>query len=255
MAASAKINNLKINLPQSGSASLIYYQGLSEPETADFVKQFLRPGMTFVDVGAHIGEYTLIAAKVVGVTGSVHAFEPQSSLFPILTKNIEINGFEHVTLNQTAVSDRTGQIEFQVFDESSVSSIRKKTATDKKSNIVKVPTISLDEYLSSFNLRADLIKIDVEGAEKLVFQGAYQLLNLPKFQAPTWIFEYSPNSYQGFGYQASELLALLTKSGYEVFTYLKSGEIGEFSLELHFPNIVNLIATKDRDALMSRINL
>lgn len=246
--------NLKINLPQSGSASLIYYQGLSEPETADFVKQFLRPGMTFVDVGAHIGEYTLIAAKVVGVTGSVHAFEPQSSLFPVLTKNIEINGFERVTLNQTAVSDRRGQIEFQVFDESSVSSIRNQVATDKKSIIIKVPTISLDEYLSSFNLQADLIKIDVEGAEKLVFQGANQLLNLPKFQAPTWIFEYSPNSYRSFGYQASELLALLSRFGYEVFTYLKSGEIGEFNLGLRFPNIVNLIATKDRDALMSRIN-
>jgi FkbM family methyltransferase len=246
--------DLKINLPQSGSASLIYYQGFSEPETADFVRQFLKPGMTFVDVGAHIGEYTLIAAKAVGANGSIHAFEPQSSLFPILKKNVEINKFDRVTLNQVAVSDRTGQIEFQVFNESSVSSIRKQVATDKKNNIIKVPTTSLDEYLSSHNCRADLIKIDVEGAEKLVFQGASQLLNLPKSQAPTWIFEYSPNSYHSFGYQAEELLALLEKSGYKVFTYSKSREIGEFSLELHFSDIVNLIATKDRDALMSRIN-
>ncbi len=99
---------LKINIPKSGSGSLIYYQGFSEIETATFVSSFLRPGMTFIDVGAHIGEYTLLAAKLVGDAGQVHAFEPQPSLFPLLQDGIQLNEFSHVTANQLALCDHVG---------------------------------------------------------------------------------------------------------------------------------------------------
>ena len=56
--------------PKGGAGALIYYQGYSEPETARFLTAFLKPGMTFWDVGAHIGEYSLLAARCVGGAGS-----------------------------------------------------------------------------------------------------------------------------------------------------------------------------------------
>jgi len=57
---------LRIRVPHGGAGALIYYQGFSEPQTARFVMRFLRPGMTFIDIGAHVGEYTLLAAQAVG---------------------------------------------------------------------------------------------------------------------------------------------------------------------------------------------
>ena len=66
----------RILVLKSGAGALIYYQGFSEPETADFLLRFLGTGMCFLDVGAHIGEYSLLAAPIVGAAGSVHAFEP-----------------------------------------------------------------------------------------------------------------------------------------------------------------------------------
>ena len=249
--------SLKISVPKSGSASLIYYQGFSELQTADFVMQFLKPGMTFVDVGAHIGEYTLLAAKLVGTSGKVHAFEPQTSLFPLLNKNIEINEIEHVNLNQSALSDRVGEIEFEIFDEPSVSSIRKpKTTTEngKDSKIVSVPTTSLDCYCDSLGQKVNLIKVDVEGAEKLVFEGAKSLMELPPSEAPTWIFEYAPTAYSMFNYRTQDLLDLLKQYGYQVYQYLGGGKIINFSPDKTYLGIINMITTKDKEGLISQLN-
>ena len=247
--------NLKIRIPQSGSGSLIYYQGFSEPETADFMFRFLQPGMVLVDVGAHIGEYTLLAASTVKESGEVHAFEPQSKLFPLLNENVQLNNFNHVTLNRVAVSDRIGKIEFEVFDEPSVSSIRKQVATTEKKNaeLVSVPSISLDEYWQDQNRKIDLIKIDVEGAEKLVFEGAKQLLELPPSEAPTWVFEYAPKSYALFNYQAQELLDLLRSFGYQIYQYFGNGNIVDFSDTNSRSGIINLIATKNKKCLLSSL--
>ena len=244
-------DNLKISVPKTGSASLIYYQGYSELETADFLRHFLRPGMVMFDVGAHIGEYTLLAAKIVGVTGEVHGFEPQTNLFSILKENVRMNKLDHVTLNCAAVSDAIGEIEFEVFDEPSVSSIRKLGALSQDAKIIQVPCTSIDTYIAKLQRKIDLIKVDVEGAEKLVFQGAEGLLNLASDAAPVWLFEYSPPGYTSFGYQPSELLELLKRHNYQVWKYFGNGKIAEFDPSLPVTQIINLIATKDKSCLLS----
>lgn len=247
--------DLKIGIPQSGSGSLIYYQGFSEPETADFMFRFLQPGMVLVDIGAHIGEYTLLAASTVKQSGEVHAFEPQSKMFPLLKENVHLNNFNHVILNRVAVSDRVGEIEFEVFNEPSVSSIRKQVATIEKKDVelVSVPTVSLDEYWQDRERKLDLIKVDVEGAEKLVFEGAQRLLELPPSEAPTWIFEYAPKSYALFNYQAQDLLDLLQSCGYQICQYLGNGNIVDFSTNNPRSGIINLVATKTKKRLLSSL--
>jgi len=65
-------NGMSILLPNTGPAALIFYQGSSEPSLAVYLESFLRPGMVFLDVGAHIGEFSLRAAKCVGPGGHVH---------------------------------------------------------------------------------------------------------------------------------------------------------------------------------------
>jgi FkbM family methyltransferase len=244
---------LKIVIPKTGSGAGIYYQGFSEPDTADFLRRFLRPGMVMFDIGAHIGEYTLLAAKLVGESGQVHAFEPQSHLFPILSQSVQLNSFEQVVLQCSAVSDRVGEIEFQVLDEPTMSSIRKQATPERPAKIVSVACTSLDEYGRERQRKIDLIKVDVEGAEKFVFQGAAALLNLPPQQAPIWIFEYAPNSYADFAYQPEEILQLLKDYGYEVWQYRGTGHLDAFDPNERLPDIVNLVAAKDKSSLLARI--
>lgn len=243
--------NLKIRVPKTGSASLIYYQGYSEIETADFIRRFLNPGMVVVDVGAHIGEYTLLAAQSVGSTGEVHGFEPQPNLFLILSENVQMNSLSNVILNCSAISDTTGKIEFEIFDEPSVSSIRKQTVLSNNARLVRVACTSLDTYWSNQERKIDLIKVDVEGAEKLVFQGAERLISLPSPKAPVWLFEYSPSSYAAFGYQPSNLLELLKRYDYKVWQYCGDGKIADFDPAVPVTQIINLIAAKDKTHLLS----
>lgn len=246
-------DTLKIAIPKSGSGASIYYGGVSEPDTSDFMQRFLRPGMVMVDIGAHIGEYTLLAANAVGNTGQIHAFEPQESMFSILSSNVQLNGLKNVTLNASAVSDLVGELEFEIGNEPSMSSIRKHQNLEQQTKVVKVPTTSLNDYWNNYTSKIDLIKVDVEGAEKFVFQGATKLMSLPSPNAPTWIFEYGPRAYADFNYQPAELLDLIQNYGYSIWQYSKGGQISPFTPHPQMPDIVNLIATKDKSYLISLI--
>ena len=248
--------NLRIKIPKSGSGSLIYYQGFSEFETADFFMRFLKPDSIVIDVGAHIGEYTLLSSDLVGSSGKVYAFEAQPNTFSTLRENVTLNNLTNVTLNSVAVSDNTGEIEFEIHDEPSISSIRKPSKdTPQSQNTVVVPTITLDNYCQQHNLdNVTLIKVDVEGAEKLVFQGAEHLMTLSPEQSPTWIFEYSPSAYQSFGYSANALFDLLIHHGYQIYRYSQGGTISEFTPNSPARGIINLVATKDPSSLRSMLN-
>jgi FkbM family methyltransferase len=248
-------NTLKIQIPKTGSGAGIYYRGFSEPETAEFFYRFLRQGMVMFDVGAHLGEYTLLAAKLVGASGRVHAFEPQAHLFPVLTESVQMNGFKHVKLNCTAVSDRVGTIEFQVLKEPSMSSIRKRSSPSEIDRIVNVACTSLDIYEADRQAKIDLIKVDVEGAEKFVFQGAIELLGLPPDRSPTWIFEYAPSGYADFGYQGDYILSLLQQHGYTTWQYCGAGQIQRFDPDAQLEDVVNLVATKNSIDLIEQLQM
>jgi hypothetical protein len=100
-------NGMHIVIPQSGSGALIYYQGWSEPEVASFLIRFLSPNMTFIDVGAHIGEYVLLAASIVGQGGSVHAFEPDPRNYRLLETNVYLNKLQSSFLTTVLYTNRT----------------------------------------------------------------------------------------------------------------------------------------------------
>jgi FkbM family methyltransferase len=244
---------LKISIPKSGSGASIYYRGCSEPETADFIERFLRPGMVMIDVGAHIGEYTLQAAQIVGASGCIHAFEPQAHIFPILSDNVRMNDLTNVTLNCAAVCDVVGELEFEVSPEPSMSSIRKHETLTLQTKLVKVPSVSLNSYWAEHKQQIDLIKVDVEGAEKFVFAGASELMSRPGADAPTWIFEYAPRAYADFNYEPIEIVELVQSYGYSIWQYDYGGQVTPFELHAERPDIVNLIATKDIDLLRSRL--
>jgi FkbM family methyltransferase len=212
--------DLKIHVPCCGAGALIFYQGYSEPETARFILNFLRPGMVFFDVGAHIGEYALLASHAVQSSGEVHAFEPQPDTFAHLTNNVELNDLRNVSLNDCAVSDRNGEVDFTVRSEPSLSSMVGATEPPKKEaagRTIKVPTRRLDDYCRERGCWPDLMKIDVEGAELLVLQGAKELLAAPPGRAPCLVLEYGADNYSRFGYDFHDIVSVLGQAGYRIF--------------------------------------
>jgi FkbM family methyltransferase len=145
-------------------------QGWYEPEMVDAIRKALRPETVFFDVGAHIGQYSLMAAEE---CHAVHSFEANHLTFGALRHNVISNKLGNVTVNQCAVCDRAGTAEFYESpgDNPGASSLY------GKGEKVTIRTISLDSYAAEIGDRPIVIKIDVEGAELQVLRGAKKLLS------------------------------------------------------------------------------
>lgn len=248
-------NGLRISVPKSGAGALIYYQGWSEPEVAAFLYRFLRPGMTFIDVGAHIGEYVLLAKSLIGEDGSVHAFEPDPRNYQFLQYNVRLNSLQQVFLQNCVVSNQTGKVTFALFKEPSISRITVQGSDLQNESLVQtvdVPATSLDEYVQKHDIaKIDLVKIDVEGAELQVLEGASNLFSSSQ-DGPVILFEYSPENCRRFGYDAGRIIALLKVYGYQVYMLQGQGKISEMATNIQnltFGTHLNLIAFKNERKL------
>jgi FkbM family methyltransferase len=237
--------NIRIAVPRDGLGAQLFYDGVSEPDIEEFCLRFLQPGMIVFDVGAHVGKYTLLCARAVGPQGHVHAFEPNPALFHLLQLNIARNHFNNSHARQCAVSDEDGVSDFELCAESSISSLVRDENRDSPrgaSKILRVPTLRLDSFCAQAGLRPRLVKVDVEGAELLVFQGATNLLDLPAGKSPVWIFEHEPANYARFGYAPARLFALLRRHGYRTWT-CRDGRVTRLEETAGIP--VNLVAAKE----------
>jgi len=207
-----------------GAGALIYYQGASEPDTAGFIRHFLKPGMVFADVGANLGEYTLLAAHVLGTSGRVHAFEPNPNVFEILRKNIELNHCGNVTACPEAVWERETVVGFELTPNPGLSAVQPEKQGKESARTITVRTVTLDNYFADAT-KPNLIKVDVEGAELQVLNGATSLLALPPLHAPVVIFEYGPCNTQRFRYAADSTIRFLRAHGYVVYGWHRGAPV------------------------------
>jgi FkbM family methyltransferase len=137
------------------------------------VKHPLSKGETIVDCGAYIGEFTLYAAKAVGPSGRVIAFEPDPVIFRKLMANIELNGLKNITALNKGLWSKPGTLKF-VGDSIKGYSFM---SAEKDAGAIDVPVVSLDDELCRLNIKkVDLIKMDVEGAEIEAVKGAARTL-------------------------------------------------------------------------------
>ena len=246
------LGSLRITITKSGAGALIYYQGVAEPETRDFILRFLKTGMVFLDIGAHLGEFTLYAATKVGLTGQVHAFEPHPEVCEILRQNVALNALQGVKVSQAAVSDIDGSVGLAIFADSSVSFIwSKKDQVTTPMRAIQVPSTTLDTYWKGNGKKVDLIKVDVEGAELLVLKGSQSLLCKESTEAPVILFEYLPSNMATFGYKPQDLFTFLHDHGYSICEYrsnkglsvLTSPSVPTLTSRSH--SFLNLVAVKD----------
>jgi len=156
--------------PTDGIGRLICYFGLRADELFAFLPWFLRPGMTMVDVGANIGTHSIVAAKLVGDTGRVFAYEPDPNTFRMLRHNLVQNHATNVVAREVCVGTEAGVARFNVNADSAKSSIVRPGIRQ-----IDVQVVSLDACEHG-ERTIDLLKIDVEGADLDVLVGAERIL-------------------------------------------------------------------------------
>jgi FkbM family methyltransferase len=143
--------------------------GTYEREQTRLFEQLLRPGGVVLDVGANVGYYTLLASVLVGDGGAVHAFEPEPRNAEFLRRHLRINRRRNVTVQQAAVSDRAGTARFAFGSGTGTGHLG-------ETGELEVRTLRLDDYCAEHALAPAALKIDVEGAEMSVLQGARETL-------------------------------------------------------------------------------
>ena len=144
-----------------------------EPHLTKFVCEYLKPGMTFVDVGANIGYYSMLASHLIGETGKVFAFEPNSDNCRLLLLSIAKNHCTNIELHPIGLSDKRGFAYFSTHFGSNGGLFSSSEEVLLSGGCSVIPTVRLDDFALN---KIDMIKIDVEGAEGLVIKGAQQMI-------------------------------------------------------------------------------
>lgn len=190
-------------------------KGMHEPMTTEIFRRNIRKGDTVLDIGANIGYFTLIAARLVGDEGRVFAFEPNPSAFDILRKNVEANGYKkNVTLVPKAVSDSSGNV--QLFLEKD-GNTRWSSIYDihESSGHLEVDTITIDDFLTSYEGDVDFIKLDIEGAELAALRGMTSLVK--KGGELKIVAEFRPNLLERAGVPPEDYLNFFTDNGFKLY--------------------------------------
>ena len=189
-----------------------------EPNQTKIVKKYVHEGDVVIDVGAHVGYYTLLMAQLVGKNGKVYSFEPDPANFELLKKSVEINGFENVVLIQKAVSDTTEKIKLFLGDnDSAINRIYDAKLGDAKKSI-DVESITIDEYFKENDKLFNFIKIDSEGSEAKIINGMEKFLT--KNRKLIMMTEFFPFLIKKSGDEPKQYLKSLENSGFELYNIL-----------------------------------
>jgi len=217
-----------------------------------FLWKFLRPGMTFLDVGAYHGIYAIIAAKKLGPKGHVVAFEPSPRDRHRLELHLWCNGIKTVKVEPYAVTAQKGRASLLVVVDgyTNMNSLRR-PAIDHPVKQVEVETTSLDEYFTSSHVElVDLVKIDAEVGELDIFRGALICLR------PLRICEVLDKVTAPWDYPAREIVGQLKSYDYEWFEILGNGYLLPHHPRKQYPDGKNYLAAprEKKDRLLSLVS-
>ncbi len=164
-----RIGGVEIRFPAKWSR---YYESDYEPDTFAFFQKYLKRGSNVLDIGAHIGLFAVVSAKLVGKSGKVFSFEPTPFTREVLIDVVSLNGCSGIVeVRGEAMSSKCGKAVF--FDTGTeISNANSLVKTDRSQKQIEVDLISVDEFVSLHGIQVDCLKIDVEGAELEVLRGA-----------------------------------------------------------------------------------
>lgn len=236
------------------SHELIYCSAYEKLETKLF-EQYVAKDMIVVDIGANVGYYTLLAAKLVGDKGKVFAFEPEPDNYALLVRNVELNGYGNVITVRKAVSSKMGRAKLFLNKQTGAHGF----LPDREDviGVMTVETVSLDEYFGGKECPVDIIKLDVEGSEISVLLG---MQNVVKNNDNLKLFtEFWPWGLQKSGFPLQGYWDKLVESGFS-FIYLINEqeqrlEPADFTSVVNYCEDTSVVKLPSANLLCSKVPL
>ncbi|MEU4653493.1 FkbM family methyltransferase [Streptomyces sp. NPDC023723] len=195
----------------------LYLFGVWEPHLTGWLRRRLRPGDTFVDVGANIGVFTVLASRLVGAEGRVVAVEASPAFHGRLLRNLRLNGCANVRAVNTAVADRRRTLTFVLASSHNMGANSIVPYDGPAESAFATEAVPLTEVLTASEVAtARVLKIDVEGAEGSVVRGLAPLLGALRPDAEVCV-EVTPERMARLGDSADELLETFAAAGFHAY--------------------------------------
>lgn len=223
-----ELNNFKIFVRRSDFfiGRAIADEKKYEPHVGRQIEQTLSMGSCFVDIGANIGYFTLMAAAIVGQQGKVFAFEPNRNNCMLIAQSVAENGFDHVRIFPYAVAEKEQLFLLEAAELNSNGTLAEfdSNTVVNNSSVQQVRAVTVDDTLDSAP-KIDLIKMDIEGSEPRAWLG---MLGVVRKDRPVIIFEFSPELiFQTSHIEADVFLDMVRAEGYDLFLLDPVIEMGE----------------------------
>jgi FkbM family methyltransferase len=199
---------------EPGSSNRHYASGNNELPVQQALASCLARDAVFYDIGANVGFFTVIAARLVGPDGSVYAFEPVPKNAAYIQLNVDLNRFRNVTVVSKAVSAAPGQGQLWLAKYAGGGALATAAVPPDATQLIDVDLVSIDDLVFRQKWRPPtVVKIDVEGAEIEVLQGMLRTLREIK---PVILYEIDDEWLAGFQRKYHACESLLTDLGYRV---------------------------------------
>jgi FkbM family methyltransferase len=245
-------------VPIHGIDGLVVYADFNDERILDVIheirgenpeyrvmSQLLKPGDTFIDIGANFGTFSLLASRLVGDNGKVIAIEPQPRLADLISKSLKASEVMNCEIIRAACGSEPGTAELLIpLDDSGRAGMFAGFSGRWRHERVSAGVIMLDDLVDSVSSSsAVMLKIDVEGSEFNVVEGGRRLIESTR---PSLLIEMNPWTAGAAGRSPSELLGLLQSLGYQRFVTMESFphelDLGEIDLERQ-SNVLSLLST------------
>ncbi len=190
-----------------------------EKEKVKVFKGVVKEKDIVVDLGAHIGFYTILAAKLVGEKGMVYAFEPGGANLALIKKNKEKNKYNNIILEKKAASDKTGKSKLYFWGDSR----NQRLYGGEDIPFTEIECVKLDDYFKNYTGKIDLIKINIAGSEGAAILGMKELLK--RYLNIKLIMQYSPDRIKELGGIPIDCLNILKESGFRIWKIKETLEL------------------------------
>lgn len=196
--------------------------GIWEPCVTSYMLSKIRAGQNVVDVGAHIGYFTIIMSLLVGDGGTVFAFEPEPCNFELLRTNLALNGVRNVTAESRAVSDQAGRAGLHLSGCNTGD--HRLYGSPAERDVHEVDTVTLDGYFAGSDEPVHFVKIDAQGLEPRILDGMGALIEQNRGRL-ILLMEFSPGLLRCAGCDLGDFLRRLESLQAAVF-WLNKGHAG-----------------------------
>lgn len=208
---------LKVYAGDIGMGLPLTLKGSYEKKTTEVFLSLLKKNQVVFDIGANAGYYTILASKGVGSNGQVYSFEPDPGSSELVERNVLLNNCKNVKLIKKALSEKSGTSYFKS------EKFNKGDSSLASEGGIKVQTTTLDDFITESKIeKADLIIMDIEGAEILALRGGKEFLS--GLINSSLIIEYNPSSLEKLGFGSDELTQQIQNLGYKIIGIINEQE-------------------------------